>query len=79
MLFRSVVTALPLIWYAEGVRRLRFATVGFLQYLSPSLQFLLAVLAFGEPFTRTHAIGFGAIWAALAVYSWDTARGLRRA
>lgn len=72
------VTALPLIWYAEGVRRLRFATVGFLQYLAPSLQFMLAVLAFGEPFTRSHAVGFGAIWAALAVYSWDTARGLRR-
>lgn len=73
------VTALPLIWYAEGVRRLRLATMGFLQYLSPSLQFLLAVLAFGEPFTPTHAIGFGAIWAALAFYSWDTARNLRRA
>ncbi len=73
------ITALPLIWYAEGARRLRFATVGFLQYLSPSLQFLLAVLAFGEPFTPVHAVGFGAIWAALVVYSWDTARGLRRA
>ncbi len=71
------LTALPLVWYAEGVRRLRLATMGFLQYLSPSLQFLLAVLAFGEPFTRTHAVGFGAIWGALALYVWDTARGLR--
>jgi chloramphenicol-sensitive protein RarD len=71
------ITALPLIWYAEGVRRLRLATMGFLQYLSPSLQFLLAVLAFGEPFTRTQAVGFGAIWGALALYTWDTARGLR--
>lgn len=72
------ITALPLIWYAEGVRRLRLATMGFLQYLAPSLQFLLAVLAFGEPFTRVHAVGFGAIWGALAIYSWDTARSLRR-
>ncbi|MBK7049252.1 MAG: EamA family transporter RarD, partial [bacterium] len=72
------VTALPLIWYAEGVRRLRLASMGFLQYLSPSLQFLLAVLAFGEPFTPVHAVGFGAIWGALVVYSWDTVRGLRR-
>jgi chloramphenicol-sensitive protein RarD len=72
------ITALPLIWFAEGARRLRFATIGFLQYLSPTFQFLLAVIAFGEPFTRTHAIGFGTIWTALALYSWDTARGLRR-
>jgi len=73
------ITALPLIWYAEGVRRLRLATMGFLQYLAPSLQFLLAVLAFGEAFTHTHAVGFGMIWTALAVYSWDAARNFRRA
>ncbi len=73
------ITALPLIWYAEGVRRLRFSTIGFLQYLSPTFQFLLAVVAFGEPFTRMHAVGFSAIWAALALYTWDTARGLRLA
>lgn len=72
------ITALPLIWYAEGVRRLRLASMGFLQYVSPSLQFLLAVLAFGEPFTGSHAVGFGTIWTALAIYSWDTARGLRK-
>ncbi len=71
------ITALPLIWYAEGVRRLRLSTIGFLQYLSPTFQFLLAVVAFGEPFTRMHAIGFGAIWVALAMYTWDTARGMR--
>lgn len=72
------ITALPLIWFAEGARRLRFATVGFLQYLAPTFQFLLAVVAFGEPFTHTHAVGFGIIWTALGLYSWDTARGLRR-
>lgn len=72
------ITALPLIWYAEGVRRLRLATMGFLQYLAPSLQFLLAVLAFGEAFTQTQAVGFSMIWTALVVYSWDTARGMRR-
>lgn len=71
------ITALPLIWYAEAVRRLRFSTIGFLQYLSPTFQFLLAVLAFGEPFTRMHALGFGAIWAALGLYTWDAAHGLR--
>lgn len=68
------VTALPLVWFAEGARRLRYATLGFLQYLAPTFQFLLAVTLFGESFTRTHAVSFGLIWAALAIYSVDTAR-----
>ncbi|MBU1072003.1 EamA family transporter RarD [bacterium] len=75
----GVVTALPLVWFAESARRLRLATIGFMQYLAPTGQFLLAVLAFGEPFTRTHAVGFGLIWIALALYTYDTLHGMRRA
>ena len=67
----GVVTALPLIWFAEAARRLPYATVGFLQYLSPTLQFLLAVVLFHEAFTSSHAVAFGLIWAALGLYSWD--------
>ncbi len=74
----GVLTALPLIWFAESARRLRLASVAFLQYLAPTGQFLLAVLAFGEPFTRTHAVAFGLIWAALALYTFDMVRSLRR-
>lgn len=70
----GVVTALPLIWFAEAARRLPYATVGFLQYLSPTLQFLLAVVLFHETFTATHAVAFGLIWAALGLYSWDALR-----
>ncbi|MBK9302649.1 MAG: EamA family transporter RarD [bacterium] len=70
----GIVTALPLIWFAEAARRLRYATVGFLQYLSPTLQFLLAVALFHEPFTASHAVAFGLIWAALGLYSWDALR-----
>jgi chloramphenicol-sensitive protein RarD len=73
-----VITALPLIWFAEGARRLRLATLGFLQYLAPSFQLLLAVVAFGEPFTHDHAVSFGLIWVALGIYSADTAWGMRR-
>jgi len=73
----GVVTALPLVWYANAARRLRYATVGFLQYAAPSLQFLLAVVAFGEPFTRTHLAAFACIWTALGLYSWDSWRALR--
>ncbi|HPF70079.1 MAG TPA: EamA family transporter RarD [Candidatus Krumholzibacteria bacterium] len=72
------VTALPLVWFAEGARRLRYATMGFLQYVTPTLQFLLAVVAFGEPFARGRALGFVLIWTALALYTVDTARSLAR-
>ncbi len=68
----GIVTALPLIWFAEAARRLPYATVGFLQFLSPTLQFLLAVVLFHETFTSSHAVAFGLIWAALGLYSWDT-------
>lgn len=71
------VTALPLIWFAEGARRIRFATLGFLQYLSPTFQFLVAVLAFGEPFTPQHAVSFGCIWIALGLYSLETVRQMK--
>lgn len=72
------VTALPLVWFAEGARRLRYATMGFLQYLAPTGQLLVAVLAFGEPFGADRAVSFGLIWCGLAVYSFDTARRLGR-
>jgi len=73
----GVITALPLIWFAESARRLRLATMGFLQYLAPSFQLLLAVAVFGEPFTRDHAVSFGLIWIALALYTYDTVRGMK--
>jgi len=78
LLSAGVVTALPLIWFAESARRLRLVSIAFLQYLAPIGQFLLATLAFGELFTRTHAISFGLIWLALILYSIDTVRALRR-
>jgi chloramphenicol-sensitive protein RarD len=73
----GVTTALPLWWFAKAARRLRYATVGFLQYIAPSLQFLLAVAAYGELFTRTHLVSFVCIWTALALYSYDTWRASR--
>ncbi|HZZ84275.1 MAG TPA: EamA family transporter RarD [Anaeromyxobacteraceae bacterium] len=72
----GVVTAVPLIWFANGVQRLRLSTIGLLQYLNPTMQFLIAVFAFGEVFTRDHAIAFGCIWISLVIY---TAEALSRA
>jgi chloramphenicol-sensitive protein RarD len=75
--FAGVVTALPLLWFAHAARRLRLSTVGFLQYIAPTMQLLIAVVAFGEPFTGDHLISFGCIWTALLIYSIDTARSTR--
>jgi chloramphenicol-sensitive protein RarD len=70
----GVVTAIPLLWFAAAARRLRLVTVGFMQYLTPTLHFLLAVLAFGEPFSRPELASFACIWTGLALYSWHAAR-----
>lgn len=64
-------TALPLLWFAYAARRLRLATMGIIQYLAPTLQLALAVLVYGEDFTATHALTFGLIWSAVAIYAFD--------
>ncbi len=68
----GAVTALPLVLFAYGARRIPLATVGFLQYIAPTLQLLIGVFAFHESFTHTHLIGFGCIWAALVIYMLDS-------
>jgi len=64
------VTAVPLVLFAVAARRLKMSTIGLLMYLNPTLQMLVAVFAFGEPFTAVHAVVFAAIWVGLALYSW---------
>jgi chloramphenicol-sensitive protein RarD len=68
------ITAIPLLMFAGAVRRLPLTSLGFLQYLSPSLQFLLATLVYGEPFTAVQAVAFCLIWAALVVFAIHTLR-----
>jgi chloramphenicol-sensitive protein RarD len=74
----GAVTAIPLLCFGLAARRLRLSTLGFLQYIAPSLQFLQAVLFFGESFTPPRQVSFGLIWAALALYSIDSALAYRR-
>lgn len=63
------LTALPLILFSYGARRLTMSTVGIVQYINPTLQFFCAVLIFGEPFGAIHMVAFALIWTALAIYS----------
>jgi chloramphenicol-sensitive protein RarD len=72
------VTAVPLLMFAAGARRVSMTTLGLLQYIGPSIQFVLAVWVFHEAFGAARLIGFGLIWAALAVYSLDGWRRARR-
>jgi len=63
------LTAVPLLLFAAGARRLTLATLGLLQYIAPTLQFGLGVWLYREPFDSARLIGFAFIWAALAIYS----------
>lgn len=74
----GLVTAVPLILFAQAARRLRLASVGLFQYITPTGHLLLAVFVFGETFTPDHAITFACIWLALALYSFSAWRHPRR-
>ena len=67
----GVVTALPLILFAYAAKRVTLATVGILQYIAPTGQFLLGVLVYGETFTQPRMVGFSVIWIALLIYSLE--------
>ncbi|RAZ80123.1 EamA family transporter RarD [Mesorhizobium atlanticum] len=69
------ITAVPLLLFAFGARLLRLSTIGIMQYIAPTMVFLIAVLIFDEPFGTTQAIAFALIWTALAMYSWSMFRG----
>ena len=68
LVLSGVVTATPLILFGGALNRLRLSTIGIMQYIVPTGHFLLAVFAFGEPFTTGHMVSFSFIWAALALY-----------
>ncbi len=74
LILTGLSTALPLIWFAAGAQRLKLSTIGLLQYLAPSGQLGLGVLAYGEEFGWTDAFAFGLIWVALAIYTGSALR-----
>ena len=78
LLFAGPLTAIPLLLFAAGARRITLATLGTLQYVSPTIQFLLGVAWFGEPLDPVRLAGFVLIWAALAIYSADGFLWMRR-
>ncbi|MEX1236541.1 MAG: EamA family transporter RarD [Roseovarius sp.] len=82
LMLAGIITAIPLILFSYAARRVSMASIGLVQYLNPTLQFLVATLIFREVFTLWHAIAFALIWTALAIYtasSWRRGRAARKA
>lgn len=77
LVLSGIVSTTPLLLFTAAARRLRYSTLGMLQFSAPTMQFLLAVLLYGEAFTRAHAIAFAAIWIALALYVTSLVSDLR--
>jgi chloramphenicol-sensitive protein RarD len=73
----GLVTAVPLLLFTSAARRLPLSTLGFLQYLAPTGQFVLAVAVYGERFTHEQLIAFGLIWIGLAIFTIDLVRAAR--
>lgn len=76
--FSGVITAIPLLLFASGARQVPLTTLGVLQYIAPTMQFMIGVFLYHEPFTRTSLIGFGIVWVALAIYWAEGYRSYRR-
>ncbi|MGB8813816.1 MAG: EamA family transporter RarD [Paracoccaceae bacterium] len=73
----GLVTAVPLMIYANGAKLLRLSTIGMMQYIAPTMIFALAVFVFHEPFSQVQMVAFGMIWAALAIYTVSMLRGVK--
>ncbi|MBT8411316.1 MAG: EamA family transporter RarD [Octadecabacter sp.] len=73
----GIVTAVPLMLYANGAKGLRLATIGIMQYIAPTMIMLIAVFVFEEPFGHARAVAFPLIWAALGLYTYAIFRGRR--
>jgi len=71
MMGAGAVTSLPLLLFASAARRIPLSLMGMLQYINPSLQFLLGIFLFREPFTRAQFAGFACVWAALVLFAGE--------
>jgi chloramphenicol-sensitive protein RarD len=74
----GIATSVPLLLFAYGARLVTLTTLGILQYIAPSMQFILGVAVYNEPFTLVRIVGFSIIWLALAIYSGENIWQRRR-
>ncbi len=79
IMLAGIITALPLLWFAAAAKGLPLATLGLFQYVNPTVQLLIGVLLFREPFTGMHIVSFACIWSALLLYVYSSIRTSRKA
>lgn len=77
MIGGGLVTTIPLLLFAAAVRSVPLSVIGILQYIGPTLQFLLGVFVYDEPFSRSQLVGFSIVWTALLIYAGDSLRARR--
>ena len=77
MIGGGLVTTVPLLLFASAVRSVPLSVIGILQYIGPTIQFILGVFVYDEPFSRMQLIGFSIVWVALAIYAGDSLRARR--
>lgn len=77
LLGAGVVTAIPLLLFASGARRIPLSMIGLLQYIAPTIKLIIGVYLFHEPFTGVHLVAFTCIWLALVLYTMTLTKGLR--
>ena len=78
MMVSGILTAIPLILFAMGARRIPMYLLGFIQYVSPTIGFILGVFVYKEPFTQVELIAFGCIWTAIAIFSYSSIHEARK-
>lgn len=78
LLLAGIITGVPLLFFAAGARRTTLTVVGILQFIAPIMQFLTGVLLLGEPMPPERWVGFGLVWAAVAVFTVDSVIHARR-
>ena len=74
----GIITSVPMVFFGQAARRLRLSTLGFIQFLSPTLQFILAVAVFGESFPPRKVVGFVIIWVAVVIFIIDSIVAVHR-
>ena len=78
LLFSGIATATPLLWYAMGASRVKLSTMGFLQYISPTISLFIGVFVYGEKFTSAHLLSFSFVWIGLIIYSFSNIEAMSK-
>ncbi|WP_100643502.1 EamA family transporter RarD [Alteromonas facilis] len=77
LIMAGLVTTAPLLCFTAAARRIQYSTLGFFQYIGPSIMFILAVFFYNEPIDQARVITFGFVWTALVIFCWDSLRNYR--